>query len=242
MEQYLFITAVGFFATFIGTLGGGGGLLSLPAMLFLGVPIHSAIAANKFSNTFSSLSSFFVIWKKKEVNAKLAFSLLPFTIVGGILGAICASILEEHILLYIALILLIFSTILNNAKGIIQSFSNKESTLFRPTYIMIGAYDGFFGPGQAIMLMHSFMSAGFSYVTSIGLSRLQTFASCIMSFLVYLSFGHFDWRVGIALAIGSIIGAQTAVLLAPKISNLPWKYILTICSICIIIYLIFKLC
>ena len=241
MEQYLFITVVGFIATFIGTLGGGGGLLSLPAMLFFGVPIHSAIAANKFSNTFSSFSSFFALWKKKEVDAKLAFSLLPFTMAGGVIGAICASILDEHILLYIALFLLIFSIILNNAKGIIQSFSNKKNTLFRPTYIMVGAYDGFFGPGQAIMLMHSFLSAGFSYVTSIGLSRLQTFASCIMSFLVYFSFGHFDWRVGVALAIGSIIGAQISLLLAPKLSNLPWKHILTFCSICIVIYLFFKL-
>ncbi|MDX5474760.1 MAG: sulfite exporter TauE/SafE family protein [Bacillaceae bacterium] len=241
MEQYLFITVVGFIATFIGTLGGGGGLLSLPAMLFFGVPIHSAIAANKFSNTFSSFSSFFTLWKKKEIDARLAFSLLPFTMVGGIIGAISASILEEHILLYIALFLLSFSIILNNAKGIIHSFSNKKNKLFRPTYIMIGAYDGFFGPGQAIMLMHSFLSAGFSYVSSIGLSRLQTFASCIMSFFVYFSFGHFDWRVGVALAIGSIIGAQTSLLLAPKLSNLPWKHILTFCSICIVIYLFFKL-
>ncbi|WP_157842731.1 MULTISPECIES: sulfite exporter TauE/SafE family protein [Bacillus] len=241
MEQYLFITLIGFVATFIGTLGGGGGLISLPAMLFLGVPIHSAIAANKFSNTFSSFSSFFALWRKKEVNAKLAFSLLPFTMAGGVIGAIGASILEEHTLLYIALFLLIFSIFLNNAKDMFRFISRKQKKLFSPTYFMIGAYDGFFGPGQAIMLMHSFLSSGYSYVTSIGLSRLQTFASCIMSFLVYFSFGYFDWRVGGALAIGSFIGALTAVLVAPKLSNLPWKHILTFCSICIVVYLIFKL-
>ncbi|MFE7061433.1 sulfite exporter TauE/SafE family protein [Sutcliffiella sp. NPDC057660] len=244
MEPTFFLLIlVGFIATFIGTLGGGGGLISLPAMLVLGVPIHAAIAANKFSNTFSSTGSFYTIWKRKEVDLKLGFKIVPFTLLGGLSGALLASYLTEGILLKIALVLLIFATVLNIVKSRRPKVASEQPApkLFFPTYIFIGAFDGLFGPGQATLLMHSFLNAGYSFITSIGLARLQTLSSCFISFLVYFSMGLFDWRVGVLLGIGSFIGAQTAVRLAPKLSTLPWKNILTAFSIFLIGYLLLKI-
>lgn len=240
---YYFFILIGFIATFIGTLGGGGGLISLPAMLVLGVPIHAAIAANKFSNTFSSTGSFYTIWKRKEVDLKLGLKIVPFTLLGGLSGALLASYLTEGILLKIALVLLIFATILNIVKSRRPKVASEQPApkLFFPTYIFIGAFDGLFGPGQATLLMHSFLNAGYSFITSIGLARLQTLSSCFISFLVYFSMGLFDWRVGVLLGIGSFIGAQTAVRLAPKLSILPWKNILTGFSVFLIGYLLWKI-
>ncbi|MGD6833120.1 sulfite exporter TauE/SafE family protein [Sutcliffiella halmapala] len=240
---YYLLILIGFIATFIGTLGGGGGLISLPAMLVLGVPIHAAIAANKFSNTFSSTGSFYTIWKRKEVDLKLGLKIVPFTLLGGLSGALLASYLTEGILLKIALVLLIFATILNIVKSRRPNVASEQPVpkLFFPTYIFIGAFDGLFGPGQATLLMHSFLNAGYSFITSIGLARLQTLSSCFISFLVYFSMGLFDWRVGVLLGIGSFIGAQTAVRLAPKLSTLPWKNILTGFSVFLIGYLLLKI-
>ncbi|WP_223700410.1 sulfite exporter TauE/SafE family protein [Sutcliffiella deserti] len=242
-HSYFLLIFIGFIATFIGTLGGGGGLISFPAMLLLGVPIHAAIAANKFSNTLSSTSSFYSIWKRKEVNLRPGLKIVPFTLIGGLLGALIASSLSEDLLLRIAIILLISATGLNIYKSRIKKdFSSQTpQKLFYPTYIFIGAYDGLFGPGQATLLMHSFLNAGYSFLTSIGLTRLQTLSSCLISFTVYLSMGLFDWKVGVMLGIGSILGAQTAVAYAPKIAHLPWKKILTGFSIFLIIYLILKI-
>lgn len=241
--SYYLLILIGFIATFFGTLGGGGGLISLPAMLVLGVPIHAAIAANKFSNTFSSTGSFYTIWKRKEVDLKLGIKIVPFTLLGGLSGALLASYLTEGILLKIALVLLIFATILNIVKSRRPKVASEQPVpnLFFPTYIFIGAFDGLFGPGQATLLMHSFLNAGYSFITSIGLARLQTLSSCFISFLVYFSMGLFDWRVGVLLGIGSFIGAQTAVRLAPKLSILPWKNILTGFSIFLIGYLLLKI-
>ncbi|WP_417900709.1 sulfite exporter TauE/SafE family protein [Bacillus haimaensis] len=241
--SYYLLIFIGFIATFIGTLGGGGGLISLPAMLVLGVPIHAAIAANKFSNTFSSTGSFYTIWKRKEVNLKLGLKIVPFTLLGGLSGALLASYLTEGILLKIALVLLIFATILNMMKSRRPKVASEQPDpkLFFPTYIFIGAFDGLFGPGQATLLMHSFLNAGYSFITSIGLARLQTLSSCFISFIVYFSMGLFDWRVGVLLGIGSFIGAQTAVRLAPKLSTFPWKNILSAFSIFLIGYLLLKI-
>ncbi|WP_339145647.1 MULTISPECIES: sulfite exporter TauE/SafE family protein [unclassified Sutcliffiella] len=239
---YIFIV-IGFIATFIGTFGGGGGLINLPSMLLLGVPIHTAIAANKFSNTFSSFSSFYTIWKRKEVNVKLGLSIVPYTIIGGIMGALLASFLTEEILLRVALVLMFLATSLNILKSRLTPQKNDDSPpkLFYPTYIGIGAFDGLFGPGQATLLMHSFLNAGYSFLTSIGLTRLQTFSSCFVSFIVYFSMGHFDWRVGLALGTGSLLGAQTAVRLADRVSFLPWKKILSGFSVFLLGYLIVRI-
>ncbi len=240
---FYYLILIGFIATFIGTFGGGGGLINLPSMLLLGVPIHTAIAANKFSNTFSSFSSFYTLWKRKEVRLKLGLSILPYTIIGGILGALLASFLSEDILLIVALVLLMAATALNILKSRLHSQKSDDTPpqLFYPTYIGIGAFDGLFGPGQATLLMHSFLNAGYSFLTSIGLTRLQTFSSCLVSFIVYFSLGHFDWRVGLALGAGSLLGAQTAVRLANRLAFLPWQKILSVFSIFLIGYLIVKI-
>jgi uncharacterized membrane protein YfcA len=241
--SYFYLILIGFIATFIGTLGGGGGLINLPAMLLLGVPIHSAIAANKFSNTFSSFSSFFTIWRRKEVDIKTGLSIVPFTIIGGASGALLASILTEDMLLRVALVLLILASSLNIMKSKKKPSETDDQSvkLFSPTYIGIGAFDGLFGPGQATLLMHSFLNAGYSFLKSIGLTRLQTLSSCFISFIVYFSMGHFDWRVGISLAAGSILGAQTSVRIASKLSFLPWKKIISAFSVFLIAYLITKI-
>ena len=63
---YIFIIVIGIFATTLGTLDGGG-LISLPMMLLMGVPIHSAVATNKVSNTFSSFSSNENFFRQKYV-------------------------------------------------------------------------------------------------------------------------------------------------------------------------------
>ncbi|WP_226681028.1 sulfite exporter TauE/SafE family protein [Sutcliffiella horikoshii] len=240
---YYYLTLIGFIATFVGTLGGGGGLINLPSMLLLGVPIHTAIAANKFSNSFSSFTSFYTIRKKQQVQLKLGLSIVPFTIVGGISGALLAAFLTEEILLKIALVLLIIATILNIVKSKLKKKENTGNPipLFYPTYIGIGAFDGLFGPGQATLLMHSFLNAGHSFITSIGLTRLQTFASCTVSFWVYFSMGYFDWRVGVTLGIGSFLGAQTAIRLANTLAFLPWQKLLSGFSIFLIIYLSVKI-
>jgi len=58
---------IGFFTTFVGTLAGGGGLIGLPSMLLIGIPIHQAIATAKFANIFSSFSTFVVLLKNKNI-------------------------------------------------------------------------------------------------------------------------------------------------------------------------------
>ena len=96
--EWLWLFGIGLIATFIGTLSGSGGLINVPAMMLLGLPIHSIISANKFSNMLSSFSSFYVLLKRKELSMREGIKTGPIALVGGILGGVFASSLSQEAL------------------------------------------------------------------------------------------------------------------------------------------------
>ncbi|MBM7659549.1 putative membrane protein YfcA [Bacillus mesophilus] len=243
MEILLFII-IGFIGTFIGTLAGGGGLISLPCMLLLGVPIHSAIAANKFANTCSSFTSFLVLLKKRNIKLKTALVIAPVGIVGGISGGLIATSLSQETMMSVAIFLLIFAltlSFLKKPKQASQSGDHQVSKKVYPLLYGIGLYDGMFGPGQGTLQMYTYLYNGFSYMSAMALTRFLTFLSCLGAFSTYFLTGHLDWKVALSLVIGSILGAQLSVRVADKLSSNHLKLILRTITVLLIIQLSFNL-
>lgn len=234
---------IGFIGTFIGTLAGGGGLITLPAMLITGVPIHSAIAANKFSNIFSSFSSFFVLLREKKIRLKQALLVAPFSLFGGISGGLFATSLTENSMTLIAICLLSIALLLNFIKKPQERNETIEKVPKKviPYLYGIGVYDGMFGPGQGTLLMYSFLHHGFSYISAIAFTRFQTFLSCLGAFSIFFTSGHLNWNVTVYLAIGSLLGAQVSVRFAQKLSAKHLQLILRIVTVMLIIQLSYRI-
>lgn len=236
MEFFIFFL-IGITGNVVGTLVGGGGLISLPTMLLMGLPVHSAIGANKVSNTISSLSSFLVIFKRKEVSMKEALFVLVFCLSGGILGGLIASYLSGNTLTIIAIILLSFAFVTSfmgngNFEGAEQFKVNKKSG---SALIGIGIYDGMFGPGSSTLAMYLYASQKISYIRSIGLARIGVFASCFGSAITYISTGKIIWPLTIALMLGAIVGAQVGVRIARKLKNEHVKPLLRLVTVLLIV-------
>ncbi|SFC03466.1 hypothetical protein SAMN05443252_101551 [Bacillus sp. OV322] len=233
---------IGFTATFIGTLAGSGGLIGMPSLLLIGIPIHSVIASAKFSNMFSSFSSFYVLLKQRELTLKDALTLIPFALAGGLTGGMLANSFSEKTMNIMAVILLSIAFIISFFKKPKQKdgdwYIPKKAY---PALFGISVYDGMFGPGQATMLMYTFLNNGASYLKALALTRFQTFISCGAAFLSYLYAGNFEWDVAIYYAIGSILGAQLAVRAARKIAAIHLKKILHAVTIALILQLIYRL-
>ena len=144
--EFVFLFLIGVTATTLGTLAGSGGLISMPAMLILGIPVHSVIGANKVSNTVSSFSSFYYLLKKKEISLKESFWIIPISISGGISGGFIATRISGENMYYIAVTLLIFSFLLSFiSKG---DFTGQKSLRLNKVsaagLYSIGIYDGLF--------------------------------------------------------------------------------------------------
>ncbi|KAB2336357.1 sulfite exporter TauE/SafE family protein [Cytobacillus depressus] len=238
--EYVLIFFIGIIATTLGTLAGGGGLISLPAMLLMGLPIHGAIGANKVSNTVSSFSSFFVLVRRKEISFKESYWIIPVSLGGGLTGGYVASILSEKNLYWIAVCLLIFAFITSFlSKG---SFSGDKPLRFSkasvPGLYGIGIYDGLFGPGQGTLMLYLFGHLQVAYIKAVAYVRLATFSSCFGAAISYIASGKIIWPLTIALLLGSVAGAQMGVRIAQKLKPKFVKPILRIVTVAIIFQLI----
>jgi uncharacterized protein len=241
--EFLFLIIIGFAASFIGTIGGGGGLIGMPAMLIIGIPIHQAIAAAKFSNMFSSFSSFFVLLRHGKIQWKKTVCLIPISLAGGITGGMLATSIPEKAMTLIAIVLLSFALTLQLVKK--QKSNGQTVTAFPkklyPLLYSIGIYDGMFGPGQAVLSMYAYLRSGFEYLSAVAFTRFQTFLSCCGAFFTYAASGHFNWKVAAFLAAGSIIGAQASVRIANKLEKRHLQKILNTVTLLLIFQLVIKI-
>jgi uncharacterized protein len=235
--DYIFLFLIGICATTIGTIAGGGGFISLPTMLLMGIPVHSAIGANKVSNTFSSFSSFYHLYKKKEISLKESFWIIPVSLGGGISGGFIASKISEENMYIIAILLLIFAFITSfKGKGNFTGQQDlKMNKISIPGLYGIGIYDGLFGPGQGTLMFYLFGYLNISYIRAVGFVRLATFSSCFGAAITYISTGKIIWPLTLALLLGSFTGAQIGVRIAEKLKPKYVKPILRLVTIALII-------
>lgn len=240
MMEYISLFFIGAIATTIGTLAGGGGLISLPAMLLLGIPIHSAIGANKVSNTVSSFSSFLFLLKHKQISLRESYWIIPVSLIGGISGGFIATKLSEDNLYILAIILLSFAFITSFiGKG---DFNGQEklklSKVSVPGLYGIGIYDGLFGPGQGTLMLYLFGHLKVAYIRAVGYVRLATFSSCFGAAITYIAAGKIIWPLTLLLMLGSITGAQTGVRIAEKLKPKFVKPILRVVTVALILQII----
>lgn len=216
MELLLFAT--GMTVAFIGTLAGSGGLIGMPMMLLLGIPVHTSIATAKFSNIISSSSSFVYLLKDRKITLKECLPIVPIAITGGLAGALLSDKIDPEVLEWMAFFFLLGALLLSILKRNKTEKAAEEHKLPFGKLFLISSYDGLFGPGQATILMYTYLRHGFSYLKTVALTRFQTFVSCLGAFIMYLVNGHVDWMTAVPFALGALIGAQLSVRLASKIS------------------------
>ncbi|TFB21831.1 sulfite exporter TauE/SafE family protein [Filobacillus milosensis] len=231
---------IGTVATTLGTLAGGGGLISLPAMLALGMPVHSAIGANKVSNTISSLSSFLVVYRQKGVTMKEGLKVIPVSLAGGVTGGLIAASISADLMYKVAIGLLVFAFVFSfiGKADFSGHDSFKLSKKGTPLLYGIGIYDGVFGPGQGTLMLYLFSYLNIAYYRAVGLVRVATFSSCFGAAISYISTGKIIWPLTIALLLGSVTGAQAGVRLAGKLKPKHVKPLLRVVTVALIIHII----
>lgn len=239
----LTLVSIGMIAAFIGTLAGGGGLITIPAMMLVGIPIHTGIATNKFSTGISALSSIFYLLYQQELRLASILKYVTIAFTGGVCGALLTIAMSEQIMNMIAcllLILVLFLT-LKKIEWAAQSDENetKQGLLWQPFFISV--YDGGFGPGSSTFSILHYLRQHYSYIKAVQLTRVLLFGSCTGAFLVFYQTGFIQWKYAIAMAVGSIIGSQLGLLVLPKIPMKAARILLTLIISLLLIQVIVKI-
>lgn len=225
----LMICPLVFCAGFVDAVAGGGGIISLPAYIFAGVPIHIAYGTNKFANCIGTSVASIKFFKSGNIKIKSALLSALGALVGSWFGAELVMFLDEKYLKYCLLIILpIVSVFLLFNRKFGQEKSEKEISnkaihqLAVIIGIIIGAYDGFFGPGTGTFLVLAFTSLlGFNLITASGNAKVVNLASNFAALIVYILNGKVFFTVGIPTAIcatlGNYLGAHFAIKSGSKV-------------------------
>ncbi len=220
--EILFLCAVSLVAGAIDAIGGGGGLLTVPALLGVGLPPHLAIATNKGQSTFGSLAALVRFAHGGLVDPRRAIVSFPLGVAGSLAGAALALALPASTLRPVVVALLAFAALFVGLRrgppARLEDAPRRRGALAIAGAIAlaIGAYDGFFGPGTGTFLILAFVAfLGDGLAHASAAAKVVNFGSNLAALALFAARGAVVWRVALPMAAcqlaGGWIGAHVAV-------------------------------
>jgi uncharacterized membrane protein YfcA len=215
--QLLVLALVGMLAGFVDAIGGGGGLISLPALLSVGLSPVGALAANKLQGAVGTGIAAFTYWRRGFVDLASLGPAIAATYLGSLLGAFIVQRIDTSklaVAVPVALIAIaayfLFAPRLTDA----DRTARFSFTAFVPLMgFVIGFYDGIFGPGTG-----SFFTLGFVVLFGLGLTRaaahtkVLNLTSNLAALTLFIPSGNVVWPAAIVMAIGQVAGGYLGAL------------------------------
>lgn len=223
-QTFLIVCPFLFLAGLIDAIGGGGGLISLPAYLIAGLPPHAAVATNKMSSACGTTLATYRFIRNGLVNFKLAVPSVVAAIIGSTIGANLSLLVSEDVMLYIMVAILPLCAFLVLNKKLFHDSDNDTVILNRQTYMtatiaafIIGMYDGFYGPGSGTFLIIAFtIFAKLSIKTANAQAKVINLTSNITSLIIFFLNGEVMIPIGLAAAACNMIGGYIGAGLVMK--------------------------
>lgn len=211
---FLFVCPLLFLAGLVDAIGGGGGLISLPAYLIAGLPMHQAVATNKLSSTCGTTLATVRFIKKGLVNFRLAVPSVISAIIGSSIGAKLSLAMDEKIMEYILFAVLPLAAFIVLNKKLFKDNTEAEFVLNTKTYItaiiaalIIGMYDGFYGPGTGTFLIIAFTTfAKISVGSANAQAKVINLTTNITSLVIFILNGQVLFSLGLAAAACNMLG------------------------------------
>ncbi|NMA02878.1 MAG: sulfite exporter TauE/SafE family protein [Clostridia bacterium] len=210
----LLVLIVGIFVGFINTLSGGGSLLTMPMLIFLGLPTAVANGTNRFAVMVQNIVAVVNFKRQGYFDLKLNFMLGIPAVIGSIFGSFYAISLSDEIfnkILATVMFLILFLIIKQPKHNITEEepqFNYEKKIPAMITFFIIGLYAGFIQVGVGFLVI-----AALRVLTNMSLVRINSIKVFLIgiymvaSYLVFVVGGYIDWVLAITLAIGTSIGA-----------------------------------
>ncbi|MCH1923451.1 TSUP family transporter [Shewanella sp. C32] len=212
LQLVLVLFAVAFVAGFIDSIAGGGGLITIPALMWIGLPPAAALATNKLQ---ACGGSFFASWyfvRKGMVELKQMKLAIVCALVGSAVGTIAVQSVDGSVLkLLLPFLILAIGGYFLFSKKISDTDSARvlSPRAFAFTVgLGVGVYDGFFGPGTGSFFALGFVTlAGYGIAKATAHAKVMNFATNISSLLFFTLGGKVVWSMGLIMLAGQGLGA-----------------------------------
>ncbi|MBB3893561.1 hypothetical protein GGQ61_004309 [Phenylobacterium haematophilum] len=199
-------------AGFVDAIAGGGGLITVPALLAAGVDPVSAIATNKVQGSVGTASATWTFWRAGRIDLQAIKLALVMALVGAVAGALAVMVVDTRwlmLLLPIMLVAIALYFLLGPKIGEQDQHARLSALGYGLVAGGIGFYDGFFGPGAGSFYTLSLVTLlGMGLVRATAHTKVLNLTSNLVSVVVLGLGGHVLWALGGAMAVGQFVGGR----------------------------------
>ena len=218
---YLILFFTGLAAGTVDAIAGGGGLISLPMLLSVGVPPHVALGTNKLQSVFGTAMATHSYYRHGWLQKQGLLHGLFYSFLGALLGANASQFIDSHLLRKIIPILLfcvlLYTIFMPKFNEIDKEPKMRQTTFFIVFGLILGFYDGFLGPGTGSFWVFALIFfLGFNMTKATAYTKALNLNTNIAA-LICFALGHYvDYGIGLCMAAGQLLGGRLGAHLAIK--------------------------
>ncbi len=208
------MAGMGFVAAFIDSVVGGGGLISVPVLMWAGLPMLNVLGTNKLASTMGAAAGFLTYLRSGTLDKKILRVTFPLAFVGSIGGVLTVRQIPPDFLRPLVVVMLIVIAIYSVAKknwGADKNsvhVSHKKYLFALVAIFALGFYDGFFGPGTGSFMLFLFLMTGYGFLGAAANARAANFASNLAAAILFACLGLANFSYAIPMGLGMIVGAH----------------------------------
>lgn len=216
----LILFLVGLVAGAINVIAGGGSLLTLPVMIFMGLPPTVANGTNRLAILVESIGATWSFHRRRLISREWLFLALPPAIVGAVIGTIAAVNIGDLVFQKILAVIMVASaawTIWHRTDPVVADDSGVPTGarwyFFVAVFFFIGLYGGFIQAGVGFVILAATSLAGLNLIRGNALKVAVVLAFTPLALALFAWGGKVDWAIGVALAAGNFLGGLAGVRL-----------------------------
>jgi uncharacterized protein len=215
---YVLLAAVGFVSSVLNVLAGGGSFLTLPALIFLGLPAADANGTNRIGVVAQNVGAVWGFHRRRVLDWRWGLATAIPAGLGALAGALLSLRIEDRdfrrILagLMVTLTLWTLADPLKKVRAAAQRAPSSPGVVLG--FLLVGLYGGFVQAGVGFLVLAVTTFAGLDLVRGNAIKVLNVLLLTVLSLLVFAASGHVQWTAGLALAAGSLAGGYAGVPLA----------------------------
>ncbi|MES2203799.1 MAG: TSUP family transporter [Pseudomonadota bacterium] len=208
---FSYLIFMGFLSGFIDAIAGGGGLISLPALILTGMPISEALGSSKLQGSVGTGVAVYKYYREGLIQ----FSTVCRGLIMGLIGAVCGACLVNYVsnqfMQFIVPFLLLGVFVFNffqKSLGVHPGVKRLPEHIFFPVFgFILGFYDAFFGPGTGNFWIISIVFfLGYTFLEASGYAKILNLKSNLFSLIIFIFYGKVNFLLGIVMAIGQMLG------------------------------------
>ncbi len=243
--KLVLLVLVGLFSGFINVVAGGGSFITLPVLIFMGLPPAVANGTNRVGILIQNI---FALWRFQRLRVfpwKFSVAVVGPAVLGALLGAHLATVIPQEVFKRALALLMVVVTVvtlyfkpIGRLEGGREDLSLPELSLKKWAFVLvlfffIGIYGGFVQAGVGFFILSAVVLAGYDLVRGNAVKIFVVLVFTVFALGVFMSRGLVLWKAGLALALGTTLGGQLGALASVRRGN---KFIRRFVTVLIVIF------